>query len=808
MGLVAWCVPSSAGSAEEVSVPETRPRLFIHREDLGALRFRCGVDRYQDDPVARSLGLRFGSQRESLGPLRTAAARILRGKAAADDLWAPAMMHLVTGEIGRPDVFTEFVARELLDPDRRWFELDAVAAFDWCFDAIDPERRLRITDRFSSGLEPFDPAESPVNNLRFERKLVSLAKAIVLTDSHRTAARPEPAGKVRTAINLAGAYLEGPFVRFCQHRGLMPTSGGNGGAEETNLVLAVELWRTGTGRSLWPRLKDTLGRAMEHYFYADTEDPAVQHGFIHDDGSDIPSAPGRSYRGFTPAVAHAIAANTRDPIATWYAHRLLSDASDPSAADIDRYQWVRLLYGPLDQPEAARRACPLGRDFGGGWVAMRGGWRPGDTVVLFDAGQPFWRARQHFDAGQFQVYRKGRLTIDSGDDVTFEAITARDGRTLIAGQSGDWDNYFQATIAHNCITVADRLFSMSLYGRPWPASGNQRLIGHDYEPSNDDRVLTGRQTGRLIAFETNSFYTYAAADLTAAYWPQTVRSIERRVLFLGDGVLIVLDRLHASKAYSTKAWHLQLPAIPQLVVKAPASSPASVPGDPVVPRDLNHARQVHGVGDRAGIWELGDDESWLAVTQDRGRLFVRTLLPEGARRRVVGGPMSPRQIPAGPRAGGTYHGGEPNGYEHRLGPATLPQAPNASYVLGRPVGLGEEFGVGATWGRLDVLPADPAEQVAFLHLLVPTDADVQQPPAFEFVRRGSKAFIDMDWDRRKIHVELSLADGPPGRVLLVDALTGDTLFDKSLAGEVQPNLPIPGGATISTTGPAIDAPAR
>ena len=84
--------------------------------------------------------------------------------------------------------------------------------------------------------------------------------------------------------------------------------------------------------------------------------------------------------------------------------------------EVERYQWCRLLYGPLDQAEAARRACPLGRHFGGGWVAMRSGWDRGDTVVLFDAGQPFWRARQHFDAGQFQIYRKQRLAIDSGDE--------------------------------------------------------------------------------------------------------------------------------------------------------------------------------------------------------------------------------------------------------------------------------------------------------------------------------------------------------------------------------------------------------
>jgi len=225
------------------------------------------------------------------------------------------------------------------------------------------------------------------------------------------------------------------------------------------------LLRASLDQNLWPLLADTFGRSMEHYFYADTEFAGLDHGFIHDDGSDIPARPAQAFRGFNPAVPWAIARHTRDPVAIWYANRGLP-RQGKILPDVDRYGWVRLVYGPLDDAEADRRACPLGRTFGGGWVAMRTGWTPGDTVVLFDAGQPFWRSRQHFDAGQFQVYRKGRLAVPSGDDVTFEAVAAKQGRTLIGGHPGDWDHYLQSTIAHNCVTVADRNRGQSLYGRP------------------------------------------------------------------------------------------------------------------------------------------------------------------------------------------------------------------------------------------------------------------------------------------------------------------------------------------------------
>jgi len=323
--------------------------------------------------------------------------------------------------------------------------------------------------------------------------------------------------------------------------------------------------------------------------------------------------------------------------------------------------------------------------------------------------------------------------------------------------------------------------------------GNQRLIEHDCDLSGADDAWIERITGKLTAFETNSFYTYAAIDLTAAYPSRVVRKMERRLLFINDGVLCVLDRVKAARQRTSTTWHLQLPARLQL---AGGDSTASAPvgsGMASGVRDIRTARQIHGLTEQAGIWELGRDAPWAVVTQQGGRLFVRTLLPSDARRLVIGGPMAARQIPAGPSIGRTYYGGESGGYEHRLAPAVLAHGLNAAYALKEPTGLGENFGVGATWGRLDVTPADDAHEVMFLHLLVPVDAEVQQPPNVQFAERDGIGLVAFTVNRRSVHVELALKDGPPGRVVIRDLLTDATLFDKALAIEVQPNLPIPGG---------------
>ena len=209
---------------------------------------------------------------------------------------------------------------------------------------------------------------------------------------------------------------------------------------------------------------------------------------------------------------------------------------------------------------------------------------------------------------------------------------------------------------------------------------------------------------------------------------------------------------------------------------------------------MAHARQVHGTNEQAGIWELAATEPWLEVTHDRGRLFVRTLLPEEPKRRVMGGPMQARQVLSGSMAGRKYYGGDPLGYEHRLGPAVFLHSPNAAYVLGQPTNLGEHFGVGATWGRLDVSPLDQEDHVTFLHLLVPTDQVVDQPPTVRFERRGQQAVVDIEFIDQNVHVELALGDGPPGQVTIQDRLSREILFEQSLASAVHPNLPIPGQA--------------
>jgi hypothetical protein len=258
-----------------------------------------------------------GSQHAEYRRLREAAREIMLAEARPDDLVAPAMLHLLEGAPGVPDEYTNYVTAQLVHESRRRYELDALLALDFCWDAIEPHDRLLIADRIMPTLQALDLQQSPLDHLSFHPKLCSLAAAVVLESPEWDARRAELATRVRSVLSLAKRYMGEPFLRVCRQRGAMPTSGEMGLTEEADLVLGVEIWRTGVGESHWASLGDSLGRAMEHYFYADTQHPGLPHGFIHDDASTIPLRPAGLTRGFAPAVPFVLARHASDPVAAW-----------------------------------------------------------------------------------------------------------------------------------------------------------------------------------------------------------------------------------------------------------------------------------------------------------------------------------------------------------------------------------------------------------------------------------------------------------------------------------------------------------
>ncbi len=758
---------AATGMAHAADVSTTHPRLLMSRDDLPGIRYRCGLERARQVPPERRAGITFGAQAETYRRLLGIGDRILAGTLPLErDLHLLGLLHLISGEPEQSDKYTQYIEMQLTDPETSWLELDVVLGLDTAWDALPWETKALVGERFLPRLTPFDSGDSAMDRLDFEHKLASLALALIMLDPQVEGARPEWSADLHNIVAAGRTWIQGDFLEFYQHRGPVPTSGGEGVWENSGGVLAAEMWRHATGEDLWPALATSLGRCMEPVFYADTMSNDQAYGLLHDDGHWSPVNPVFTFRPLVAAIPWIVAERSGNAAARWVARRGLPPVQDSVMPAFDRLQWVRLVYGNLGEAPVDRAEFPLSRYFDGGWVVMRDGWAPGGTLLVFDVGQPFRRSRQHFDAGQFQIHRRGPLAIDSGDDVTYEAVPSRGGASTFGPHQADWDRYFQATIAHNCITVFDRNYTQMLYGEPWLARGNQRVIAKTYRPGAEE-LDTRRATGRGLAFETHPQYSYALADLTEAYPPEIITRYLRSILFLHGQSVIVLDRVRTTRKGKQATWHLQLPAKPT-VHRKPLSS----------------TRQVHGVNDSAGIWELGDDHSWIEVAHAHSQLLVSTVLPTGATRRVVGGPMREMTVPSGASAGKAYHGGDPQGYEHRLGPASVLRAPNAAYTLGSPLTLGPQFGLGATWGRYDVIDTQRDLYTVFLHVLVPCDKKVEKPPSVECYTRDGEAYLTISTPEQTSHVKLNLAiNGPPGNVA-ISAADGPE-FAHALTEEVE-----------------------
>jgi len=225
-----------------------------------------------------------------------------------------------------------------------------------------------------------------------------------------------------------------------------------------------------------------------------------------------------------------------------------------------------LLIDPNVSADTNLSSLPLTRYFPspfGGMVA-RTGWDTGisltsSTVVAeMKISERFFGSHQQLDAGSFQIYYKGPLSVNSG---------------IYEGTEGAWGsshfrNYYIRTIAHNGMLVYNFGENFRFGGSNVSNDGGQRI-------PNDPRDLTAlmatsNKFGDVLAYDygPNSVtpeYSYLKGDISAAY-TNKVTTHKRAFVFLNlDGehsgspvpaALIVHDYVVSSNAGYKKTWLL------------------------------------------------------------------------------------------------------------------------------------------------------------------------------------------------------------------------------------------------------------
>ena len=220
-----------------------------------------------------------------------------------------------------------------------------------------------------------------------------------------------------------------------------------------------------------------------------------------------------------------------------------------------------LLADPRLLAEASLKDLPLTRYFSspyGGMVA-RTSWEEGvgskAVVAEMKVAEYHFANHQHLDAGSFQLYYKGPLAVQSG---------------IYQGEEGGYGsshfvNYYQRSIAHNCMLVYDPDETFYWHQRRIANDGGQRLPSNGAEPANLDAVLNADYRKAKVlahAFGPDSErpeYSYLKGDITSAY-TRKVKRHTRSFVFLNLGnneipaVFLVYDHVTSSHKDYKKTW--------------------------------------------------------------------------------------------------------------------------------------------------------------------------------------------------------------------------------------------------------------
>jgi hypothetical protein len=257
----------------------------------------------------------------------------------------------------------------------------------------------------------------------------------------------------------------------------------------------------------------------------------------------------------TTALGYAVN-RFKDPYAAW----LLRDsgfAVRQWALPVLDFLWNDPDVSSRNPAQTGPEELPLHRYFPGvDQVVFKNGWGSDSTHIEFDCG-PYLAKHQHLDRGQFTIYHRGYLAIDSGADYT-------------ESESPHYLNYYRRSIAHNTMLIFDpkEHFFWSENLMEAANDGGQRMDSSRFWNtlrSRDDWEKTRDlwDVGQMKIVDTadatkaEGGYHYALGDVTRAYSSHKLHTFTRQLLYLSEmDILLVLDRVVSVDPAFRKTWLL------------------------------------------------------------------------------------------------------------------------------------------------------------------------------------------------------------------------------------------------------------
>lgn len=657
-------------------VKTAHPRLFI--EDVAELARRCAGPLAADYAVVK--------QRADDAVKRGNIQYITNAWSIPEDLMNCGLAYLVERERGgnaRPyaDVIIKQWGDGTLIANRNGSHFGYhPIAYDWIYDALTPEQRVRFGDALGSWLryytnEPrillrwghweYNQTWGPIH-LNIGNTRDALTQKLLIALAIRGAGTRYEAD-AKTFLDSWNQRVPAECLpAFNRMGGVWSESYGHGAYGPVTVIpYAFHAWRTATGIDLFRQLEPWGYPVEEPRWVAYTMMPHNERTAWIDDGD-----------GSRPAAFARAAPMLRDGLSQWFCDR---------GSEWLRERWQRVACYDPAIPATPPESLPLGYLFpGAGHVYMRSAWNdPNATWAFFGCG-PQFAGHSRDDEGHFLIAKRG-------------ALVSRQG-----GQGhNDSDYYAGGSLIYNIVTIFD---PSEKFRRDKGNENDGGLVRHVYEGGPFPR-----ERGHIVAFEHNSDYTYAAADITKGYHAAKAREVTRQFLYLrGEReFFVVFDRVEATKPEFARHFFLHVPTEPQdwdgRVGSASHTDLAS-----------NGLRRAEHTLHWLSLPEADGDKT--VLSQGRSWMFLHTLLPQEAEIVLRGGPDQ--------EAWG--HPLEPTAQYNHLTDRRL-RPPICPWRI--------EVGAGTPNAKQGVGDPDPstAARSLFLHVFEIADEQVQQPTSVQLV---------------------------------------------------------------------------
>lgn len=559
------------------TVKSAHPRLII--EDAATMAQRCSGALSEDYAVIK--------QRADAAVRRGGIEFITNPWSIPEDLMNCGLAYLVERALGhecRP--YAEVIIRQWGDgtiiSNRQGSHFGYHAlAYDWIYDALSPEQRVRYGDALGSWLTYF--TDRPEILLKWGHWEYNQTWGPIHLNVMNC--RDALTQKLLIALTILGtggkyeadakSFLDSWHRRipaeclpaFDRMGGVWSESFGHGGYGPVTVIpYAFQAWRTATGIDYFKQLKPWGYPVEEPRWVAWTMMPYNDRTAWIDDGD-----------GSKPSAFARAAPMLHDGLSQWFSDR---------GRDWLRERWQRVAcYDPSLSPTPPNQ-LPLAYLFpGAGHVYMRSAWGdPNATWAFFGCG-PQYAGHSRDDEGHFLICKRGSLVSRQG------------------GQGpNDTDYYAGGSLIYNIVTIFD---PNEKFRRDKGNENDGGLLRHVYEGTFP------RERGRIVAFENTPGYTYAAADLTAGYHESKAREVTRQFLYLrGEReFFVVFDRVEATRPDFQRHFFLHVPTAPETNGNW-----------------LNWLSLPEADGDKN------------VLSQGRSRMFLTTLLPANAQILARGGP--------------------------------------------------------------------------------------------------------------------------------------------------------------------------